>query len=72
MKIDFLKTTGNSKDEIKVSVIVANKSEVKAKSSIILISLYRNNSTISFFFIASFFLKEFFKASKEQKIINEI
>ena len=42
MKIDFLKTTGIAKDDIKVSVILANKYEVKAKNFIIPISAYGN------------------------------
>ena len=42
LKIDFLKTTGIAKDDIKVSVILANKHEVKAKNFIIPISVYGN------------------------------
>ena len=40
--IDFLKTIGIAKDDIKVSVILTNKYEVKAKNFIILISVYGN------------------------------
>ena len=42
LKIDFLKTTGIAKDDIKVNVILANKYEVKAKNFIIPISVYGN------------------------------
>ena len=42
LKIDLLKTTVIAKDEIKVSVILANKYEVKAKNFIIPISVYGN------------------------------
>ena len=42
LKIDILKTTGIAKDDIKVSVILANKYEVKAKNFIIPISVYGN------------------------------
>ena len=42
LKTDILKTTGIAKDDIKVSVILANKYEVKAKNFIILISFYGN------------------------------
>ena len=42
LRIDFLKTTGIAKDDIKVSVILANKYEVKAKNFIIPISVYGN------------------------------
>ena len=42
LKIDFLKTTRTAKDDIKVSVILANKYEVKAKNFIIPISVYGN------------------------------
>ena len=64
-----------AKDEI--SVILANKSEIKAKNFIILISFYGNwhvynTSNISFFIRISFFFEDFFKVSKEQKTINEI
>ena len=40
--MDFLKTTGIAKDDIKISVILANKCEFKAKNFIIPISLYGN------------------------------
>ena len=40
LKIDFVKTTGIAKDGIKVSVILANKYEVKTKNFIIPISFY--------------------------------
>ena len=40
LKIDFLKTTGTAKDDIKVGVILANKYEVKVKNFIIPISVY--------------------------------
>ena len=42
LKTDILKTTGIAKDDIKVSVILANKYEVKAKNFIIPISVYGN------------------------------
>ena len=42
LKIDFVKTTGLAKYDIKVSVILANKYEVKAKNFIIPISVYVN------------------------------
>ena len=42
LKIDFVKTTGIAKDDIKVSVILANKYEVKTKNFIIPISFYGN------------------------------
>ena len=42
LKIDFLKTTGIVKDDIKVSVILVNKYEVKAKNVVIPISVYGN------------------------------
>ena len=42
LKIDFLKTTGTAKDDIKVGVILANKYEVKVKNFIIPISVYGN------------------------------
>ena len=42
LKIDFLKTTGIAKDDIKVSVILVNKYEVKGKNFIIPISVYGN------------------------------
>ena len=40
LKIEFLKTTGIAKYDIKVSVILANKYEVKAESFIIPFSVY--------------------------------
>ena len=42
LKIDLLKTTSIAKDDIKVSVILANKYEVNTKNFIILISVYGN------------------------------
>ena len=42
LKTDILKTTGIAKDDIKVSVILANKYEVKAKNFILPISVYGN------------------------------
>ena len=42
LKTGFLKTTGNNKDDIKVSVILADKYEIKAKNFIISISFYGN------------------------------
>ena len=42
LKIDFLKTTGIAKYDIKVSVILGNKYKVKAKSFIIPISVCGN------------------------------
>ena len=42
LKIDILKTTGIAKDDIKVSVILANKYVVKAKNFVIPISVYGN------------------------------
>ena len=39
---NFLKTTGIAKDDIKVSVILVNKYEVKGKNFIIPISVYSN------------------------------
>ena len=42
LKIDFLKTNGIAKNDIKVSVILANKYEVKTKNFIIPISVYGN------------------------------
>ena len=42
LKIDFLKTTDIAKDDIKVSVILANKYEFQAKNFIITISVYGN------------------------------
>ena len=47
LKIDFLKTTGIAKDDIKVSVILANKHEVKAKNFIILISVCSNKLVVT-------------------------
>ena len=70
LKIDFLKTNGIAKYDIKVSVILANKYEVKAKNFIIPISDY--TSTISIFILVSFFFEAFFTVSKEQKTMNEI
>ena len=42
MKVDFLKTTGIEKADIKVGVILANKYVVKAKNFVIPISVYGN------------------------------
>ena len=42
LKIDFFKTTGIAKDDIKVCVILANKYEFQAKNFIITISVYGN------------------------------
>ena len=42
MKIDFLKTTGTVKYDIKVSVVLANKYEVKAKNFMTPIPVYGN------------------------------
>ena len=42
LKIDFLKTTGIAKYDIKVIIILAIKYEVKAKNFIILISICSN------------------------------
>ena len=47
LKIDFLKITGIAKDDIKVSVILANKHEVKAKNFIILISVCSNKLVVT-------------------------
>ena len=42
LKMTFWKQPVIAKDEIKVSVILANKSEVKAKNFVISISFYGN------------------------------
>ena len=42
LKMTFWKQTVIAKDEIKASVILANKSEVKAKNFVIPISFYGN------------------------------
>ena len=47
LKIDFLKTTGIAKDDIKVSVILAKKYEVKAKIFIIPVSFYGNKLAVT-------------------------
>ena len=60
-KLTFWKQPVIAKDEIKVSIILTNKSDVKA-----------NTSTISFFALVSFFFEDVFKASKEEKNLNEI
>ena len=47
LKNDFLKQPVIAKDEIKVSTILANKSEVKAKNLVILISFYGNKLVVT-------------------------
>ena len=56
LKIDFLKTTGIAKDDIKVSVILANKHEVKAKNFIIPISVYGDKLVVTPRLLPSLFL----------------
>ena len=68
----FLKTAlVIAKDDIKVSVILASKYEVKAKNFIIptlstVTSLLQHHDYFQLYSLS------FFKASKEQKTINEI
>ena len=59
-----------AEDEIKVSVIRANKCMVKANNFIISVLFYGNllTFTISFFILFEYY----FKASKEQLTINKI
>ena len=75
-KLTFWKQPVIAKDEIKVSVILAKKCDVKVKNFIIrslsTVLAYCNTSTISIFILVSFFFEDFFKRSKEQKTVNEI
>ena len=80
-KLTFRKQPIIAEDEIKVSVILANKYKVKAKNFIIPIFYFPvsfllyivccNNSNFSFFILISFLFEDLFKASKEQVTINE-
>ena len=80
--MSFLKQPIIAEEEIKVSVILAEKYKVKATNFIILIFYFPvlflwqlaccNTSSISFFILVSFFFEDLFKASKEQITINEI
>ena len=71
-----MKTTDIAKDDIKVSVVLANKYEVKAKNFFIPISGYGNELVVTPRLFPSlflfFFFEAFFTAFKEQKAINEI
>ena len=62
MKIDFLKTTGTAKYDIKVSVILANKYEVKAKNFMTPIPVYGNYLVVAPPLFPSLFL--FLSSSK--------
>ena len=69
----FWKQPVIAKDKIKVSVILANKYQVKAKNLIISMSFYGNYLVVTPRLFPSLFLFQgIFKASKEQKTINEI